>query len=278
MNQTSAQPPIAEWPAEMGGYRLTQELIAGHSYRAIAPGERSVVIKLLESDLIVRGQLHPHVRDRLSRVREIAHLGVVNLYGAERDAGHAYTVWEYIPGQSLAEWCEQANRSPRELLLIARELVLAVESLHARGIVHGAIHSKNVIVDSNGRVRLTHISPYLYTDPQVDTDAVVATIQEMVAGAATPLAVGILPAPEQSLESLRSLGTRITAQLEMRQQSAPQQAEVRVEKRQRNRSLIGAMGVLLAGMLGAMVLHRTMGMTSMALPLPPESPRGMAMR
>jgi hypothetical protein len=44
--------------------------------------------------------------------------------------------------------------------------------VHAHGIVHGAIHERNVIIDPQGRLRLTHVSPLLYSDPTVDDKAV----------------------------------------------------------------------------------------------------------
>src|SRR5438309_11298777 len=104
--------------AEIGGYEILDELTAEQSYLAVAPGGRRVVLKMLEPDVIARGQLHPSVRDRLGRVREIAHAGVANLHGAERDAGRAYLVWEYVEGEPLETWCEAAAAlSPRDLLL-----------------------------------------------------------------------------------------------------------------------------------------------------------------
>ena len=43
----------------------------------------------MDHDCLLRGQLHPSIRERLSRVRELAHGGVANLYGVGRDGGES---------------------------------------------------------------------------------------------------------------------------------------------------------------------------------------------
>src|ERR671912_347757 len=80
-------------PQEICGYPVDSALSAGGedglppSYFAIGPGGRGVVLKPLESDCVLKGKgtLHPSIKERLSRVRELALAGVANLYGVERD-------------------------------------------------------------------------------------------------------------------------------------------------------------------------------------------------
>src|SRR5258708_16817596 len=114
---------------------------------------------MLDRDCLVRPppnpKLHPNIRDRLARVRELAHGRVANLHGVEHDQGLVYLVWEYVAGLTLEDWALDPAVQPRDLLLTARELILTLESLHARGIVHGSIHGRNVIVDTTGTLHLT---------------------------------------------------------------------------------------------------------------------------
>jgi aminoglycoside phosphotransferase (APT) family kinase protein len=119
------------------------------------------------------------VHDRLARVRELAHLGVAHLYTVERDADRAFLVWQWIEGTPLDELLQNPPQGRHALPALARDLVLNVESLHALGIVHGAIHPRNIIVTPAGGICLTHISPLLYTDPEVDLDALRPILQEM---------------------------------------------------------------------------------------------------
>ena len=109
---------------------------------------------------MLRGSLHPSVRDRLTRVRELAHGSVANLFGVEREGDVAYLMWEYVEGIPF-DLFAGANRAPHETAMAARELVMAVDLLHMQGIVHGALIGSNVIIVPAGGVRLTHISPLL---------------------------------------------------------------------------------------------------------------------
>lgn len=167
---------------EIGQYRPIRELAPGRTLLAVSRGGREVVLKRLAAECLVDdGELHPAVRDRLIRVRELPEQSVANLHGVEREGEFTYIVWDYIPGVTFAD-PEIATALPlRELLLVARELVLTVESLHSAGIVHGAIKGTNVVVDGSRRVRLTHVSPLLYDDPRNDARTVLDLLCETLA-------------------------------------------------------------------------------------------------
>ena len=142
----------------------------------ITRGGRRVVLKKLDDDCLLDGQLHPSIKLRLERVRELPVRCVANFLGVERDdAGVVHMVWEFVPGTPLAE------ADAPDWFKLVREVVIAVESLHVAGIVHGAIHERNVIIDDTGEVRLTHVSPLLYTDPDQDAADVIAMTEALVA-------------------------------------------------------------------------------------------------
>src|SRR4051812_15826439 len=149
METAATEPPTT--PAELCGYPVDSALSeAGATYLAIGPGGRGVVLKKMEDDCLLRGQLHPSIRERLARVRELAHGGVANLYGVGREGegeaaagtaggavGGAWLIWEYVDGESFADYAAAPNRTLRDLAMAGRELALAVDLLHMQGIVHG---------------------------------------------------------------------------------------------------------------------------------------------
>jgi serine/threonine protein kinase len=156
---------------------------------AIAPQSRAgrrVVLKLLDEDCLLDGQLHPSIRQRLERVRELPLRGVANLLGVERGGGDGQEtapapvfsclVWEYVPGKPLKE-VEGDEATWRR---ICREVILSIEALHSTGIVHGAIHARNVIINEAGEIRLTHVSPLLYSDPDQDQGDAIRMLRELV--------------------------------------------------------------------------------------------------
>jgi hypothetical protein len=311
-------PPV---PEEICGYPVDSALSAGGedglppSYFAIGPGGRGVVLKPLESDCVLKGKgtLHPSIKERLSRVRELALAGVANLYGVERDRpaepggntngngsatarsagtaavpGQAWLIWEFVPGQTFDEYAAAPGRTPREVAVAARELILTVESLHLQGIVHGSIKGGNVIVAPGGCVRLTHVSPLLYTDPAEDTRGVLDLLLRAVRGRKeerTPLgrllteAAGALAAPGTVVHpshvspdahaALRQLGARLAGLIDAGGQSAqgPQGREAhRAESGPRRRALLGAAVTLLVGAAAAYGVWYAIGRPQIPMP------------
>src|SRR5687767_3053812 len=84
-----------------GGIAEVLELEGGKSWVGRDEAGRRVVLKELDSDCLMRGQLHPMIKDRLERVRDLAHLGVAQLFGVVRDGERALLVWEYVEGKTL---------------------------------------------------------------------------------------------------------------------------------------------------------------------------------
>src|SRR5215471_7982912 len=141
---------------------------------------RKTVLKPLPPDCLLEGQLNPTVADRLRRVREIAMTGVANLRGVERIDGGEYLVWDFIEGTRFDEFTNDADRSADEVVDIVRELIHTAEHFHATGLVHGALHGGNVLVDPSARIRLIDVSPLLHLDPKRDERAIVEMCRQIV--------------------------------------------------------------------------------------------------
>lgn len=258
MNDTTDLSTSAS-PLQICDYPIDSALSEKGCYLAIGPGGRGVVVKRMEDDCILKGQLHPAVKERLGRVREIAHGGVANLFGVERDAGEPWLIWEYVEGQTFDAYAAGTDRTLRELAAAGREVALAVDLLHAQGIVHGAVHGGNVIVSPGGGVRLTHVSPLLYTDPAHDAVAVTALLESAVAlrgGENSSLGWLLARAREEQL-GLRPLAARLAALIESRElEDAVTPEEVHEDQRPRRRALYGAAIVTILGLGAGIVAWR----------------------
>jgi hypothetical protein len=160
---------------EPDGYRLLQELSPGKTFLCCDVSENVVVLKRLEEDCLHRRQLHPSIRDRLAHVRELAHPRIATLRTVERWGGFPCVVWIYLDGET---WDDAAIASDEQLLILISALAATVDILHENGIVHGDLHGRNVIVRAGSQVWLTHVSPYLYADHQVD----IAATAELIRG------------------------------------------------------------------------------------------------
>src|SRR4051812_851297 len=245
-------------PAEICGYPVDSALSDKGCYLAIGPGGRGVVVKRMEDDCLLKGQLHPAVRERLERVREIAHGGVANLFGVERDGGAAWLVWGDVEGEPFDAYAAHPERSLRELAAAGREVALAVDLLHMQGIVHGAVHGGNVIVSPSGAVRLTHVSPLLYSDPAQDAEAVANLLDSAVTlrgGENSSLGWLLARAREERI-GLRALAGRLAALIQSRELEDAGGAESAEDHRPRRRALYGAVVVALLGAGAGVVAWR----------------------
>lgn len=256
MSATAAA--TADTPEQICGYAVDSALSDKGCFLAIGPGGRGVTVKRMEDDCLLKGQLHPAVRERLGRVREIAHGGVANLFGVERDAGAAWLVWEYVEGDPFDAYAAHPKRSLRELASAGREVALAVDLLHMQGIVHGSIHGNNVIVSPGGAVRLTHVSPLLYSDPSHDADAVIALLESAVAlrgGENSSLGWLLARAREERL-GLRALAARLAALIQSRELEDAGGVESAEDHRPRRRAMYAATAVALIGVAGGILAWR----------------------
>ena len=138
---------------------------------------RLVVLKTLPPDCLLEGQLNPNIAERLRRIREIAMTDVANLRGVERDGERTVLVWDFVEGAGFDAYASDPERDPAALM---RELVHTVEQFHSTGLVHGALHSGNVLVDATGRIKLIDASPLLFLDPARDQRAVLEMCRQLV--------------------------------------------------------------------------------------------------
>ena len=60
-------------PTSIGSYRIERELAPQRTYLATTTDGRPVVLKTLDPDCLVEGQLHPSVRERLARPLSFLH-------------------------------------------------------------------------------------------------------------------------------------------------------------------------------------------------------------
>jgi serine/threonine protein kinase len=239
-------------PDTICGYTVLRSL-SPQTYIALADGGRQVFLKPLDPDCLLQGQLHPSIKERLARVRELALKSAANLHGVERDQPGVFLVWEFIDGATLESYAP--SLAPLQLIALMREVVLSVEALHQVGIVHGAIHARNIIVDPTGRPRLTHISPLLFHDPAVDEKAISLMLAKLIDDRHdidASLRVGL----HQSL-SLRQLAARlVTADAAPSERSA-----IDAEDRRRRRGMllmavfVAVLGILTAAVVGLISLR-----------------------
>jgi hypothetical protein len=130
--------------------------------------------------------LRESVKERLNRVREIPHSRVANLLSVERQDETVVLIWEYIEGDHFETAI--TGKTLEETIDLAEDVVRCVEAFHAQGLVHGALHGRNIIIRREQAI-LIDVSPLLYTDFQDDIEALVKLFEPVLASHSRSLGV-----------------------------------------------------------------------------------------
>ena len=95
-------------------------------------------------------------RNEVRLAREVTHPSVCRVFDIGEANGHHFLSMEYVDGEDLANLIKRIGRLPREKAIdIARQICIGLAAAHAAGILHRDLKPANVMLDGNGRVRLT---------------------------------------------------------------------------------------------------------------------------
>jgi hypothetical protein len=143
-----------------GRYRLEEKIGSGGMstvYRAFDPTlERWVAIKLMHSDISRDPDQLERFRREARAVAQLNHPHVVTVIDAGEDEGAPYIVFEYVEGETLKERIKRQGRLPvSEAVAYAIEIGRALEGAHAARLVHRDVKPQNVLIDADGRAKVT---------------------------------------------------------------------------------------------------------------------------
>ncbi len=117
---------------------------------------RQVALKLLHYRFAEDQEFVERFRREASSAAGLSHPNVVAVFDRGEWDGTYYIAMEYLPGRSLkAVVREHGPLSPSDATDIVVQILLAVRFAHRRGIIHRDIKPHNVILDEEGRAKVT---------------------------------------------------------------------------------------------------------------------------
>jgi serine/threonine-protein kinase len=143
-----------------GRYRLEARIGTGGMstvYRALDETlQRRVAIKLMNREVAAEADQLERFRREARAVAQLSHPHIVGVIDAGEDEGRPYIVFEYVEGETLKERIRRQGRLPiAEAVAYAIEIARALGAAHARHIVHRDVKPQNVLIDEEGRAKVT---------------------------------------------------------------------------------------------------------------------------
>jgi len=115
-----------------------------------------IALKILRKGDVIRLKQVEHVKAEKQIMSMIEHPFIVNLLGAFQDDKRLFMMLEYVNGGELFSYLRREGRLPNDhVRFYSGEIVLVFGYLHNLHIIYRDLKPENVLLDSDGHVKLT---------------------------------------------------------------------------------------------------------------------------
>src|SRR5918999_4491323 len=143
-----------------GRYRIVSKLGAGGMANVYLAEDqelgRRVAIKILDDRHANDDQFVERFGREAKNAAGRSHPNIVSIYDRGEAEGTYYIAMEHLDGRNLKELIVARGPAPVRIAIdYARQILQALRFAHRNGIVHRDIKPHNVVVDGDGRVKVT---------------------------------------------------------------------------------------------------------------------------
>jgi eukaryotic-like serine/threonine-protein kinase len=148
---------------KLGRYDIVRVLgkgAMGVVYEARDPNlNRKVAIKTVRVDSLAKEEAAEYelrFRTEAHSAARLQHPNIVSVYDSDRDGSTPFLVMEFVKGEDLKHYLDSGQRySLEQSVRMMRDLLAALDYAHQRKIVHRDIKPANLLIEADGRVKLT---------------------------------------------------------------------------------------------------------------------------
>jgi Tol biopolymer transport system component len=162
---------MADLPARFGPYEILSPIGAGgmgEVYRARDTRlHRFVAIKILHKAAALDPDRQRRFAEEAVAASALNHPNILTVYDVGAEADAQYLVSELIEGESLRSEMNHGRVPLKRVIEIAHEIAEGLAAAHNAGIVHRDLKPDNVMVTSDGRVKIVDFG--LATLPEPDS-------------------------------------------------------------------------------------------------------------
>jgi serine/threonine-protein kinase len=166
-----------------GRYRIQRKLGAGGMADVYLAEDqelgRRVAIKILNGRHANDDQFIERFRREAKNAAALNHPNIVSIYDRGEAEDTYYIAMEFLDGRTLKELVVSRGAAPINVAIeYARQILSALRFAHRHGIVHRDIKPHNVLVDAEGRVKVTDFGiARAGTSQMTETGSIVGTAQ-----------------------------------------------------------------------------------------------------
>ena len=201
--------------------------------------QRTVAVKVLntENEGVKNGTDDPVSAEKrfvteAATMQSLSHKNIVRVLGSsiKEEDELKYFVMEYIEANDLKSMISKYGAlEPRDVLLLAEQVLVALKHTHARGVIHCDIKPQNIMLLDDGGIKLTDfgIARFIDSEENRESDIAVGTVYYISPEQASGM-------PLDARSDLYSLGVMMyemaTGQLPFNSEDPQKVAKMQIEK------------------------------------------------
>lgn len=164
-------------------YKIAKYLGGGMSSVYLATDiilNREVVVKMIKADPLDKEKSVRRFQREVESTIQLSHPNIVSVLDVDETDEYHILVTEVVHGPNLKEYI--LKNSPLEIdevISIAMMTLRGIEHAHDRGIIHRDIKPQNILLDKDGRVKITDfgIAKALSETRMTETNQVIGSVQ-----------------------------------------------------------------------------------------------------
>ncbi len=140
---------------------------------------RTVAIKILKEEFISNEEFLRRFKNESKAIAMLSHPNIVNVYDVSFGDLIQYIVMEYIEGITLKEFIErEGSLRWKDAVHFTLQILKGLQHAHDKGIVHRDIKPQNIMVLSDGTIKITDfgIARFSRSDQRTITDKAIGSV------------------------------------------------------------------------------------------------------
>ena len=141
--------------------------------------DRIVAVKILKDEFLTNDEFVRRFKNESKAIALLSHPNIVKVYDVSFGEKLQYIVMEYVDGITLKEYIQkQKSITWNDALFFTTQILRALQHAHDKGIVHRDIKPQNIILLSNGNIKVADfgIARFSRSETRTLTDTAIGSV------------------------------------------------------------------------------------------------------